>query len=410
MLYLAVQQSLLGPINGDLQQDASRVSAQWQTGVYTPLNEPCPEEQGPDLLVACYSPQARLLWPPNSYARIGGVSEFYNDSLASALVSGGSASDTITTGGPGDFGSIQRYATAVPNPNGGGVLGIVVVGLPIGYQASTLATLLQLLLLLGGLTILLSLGAGLFLANRALQPARIAYARQRDFLADASHELRTPLTMLRSSVEFVLRGREHLPPDDIALLEDTVAETTHLTSLANKMLSLARLDSDEFHVDEDIVDMNEITAEVGRWAEPLATERELTLEVKRGESALVLGDRSLLEQATLVLVDNAIKYNGAGGTVTMGVEATDGHVQIEISDTGIGVAAEHLRRLGERFYRVDKARSRESGGAGLGLSIVRSIVARHEGLFSIESAPGVGTTATITLPLVGSRKAVVGSR
>jgi len=252
--------------------------------------------------------------------------------------------------------------------------------------------------------ILLSIGAGLFLASRALQPARIAYTRQRDFIADASHELRTPLTMLRSTVEFVLRGREHLTADDVALLEDTVEETTHLTQLANNMLDLARLDSETFHIEEDVVDLGEIAVEVTRWSQALAKERGITITATVAQPALVLGDASLLLQSLLVLVDNAIKYNRPSGTVSVTVSRDGDNVVVEVVDTGIGVAAVDLNRLGERFYRVDKARSRESGGAGLGLSIVRSIIARHNGTFDITSEQGSGTQATIHLGIVSERR------
>lgn len=280
-------------------------------------------------------------------------------------------------------------------------MGVLQVSALVGSQASTLATLLRLLFLLGALTLLFSFAAGLFLANRALLPARLAYSRQRDFIADASHELRTPLTMLRSSVEFVLRGRDHLRPDDVSILEDTVQETVHLTCLANNMLSLAQLDS-ETRVEEDIVDLAEVADEVVRWAHPLCQERGIEIDIVTRRPVLVVGDRPLLEQTALILVDNAIKYNRPGGSVHVEVREIGQTAEMRVSDTGIGISSEHLGRLGERFYRVDRARSRESGGAGLGLSIVRSIAARHGGSFHLDSEPKVGTRACFTLPLIAT--------
>ena len=404
VLYLAVQDSLLSPINSQLQLDAKAVSGAWQANWVSfhngiplgPGDSLCPaRESDPSLLIICYNRGEKTIAGQSLLAQY--IPAFTNPALAKVASGNGSASDTIATGASGEFASVQRYATTVASPSGHGIIGVLQVGLPVGGQANALNTMLHLLLFLGGITVLLSLGGGLFLANRALQPARLAYTRQRDFIADASHELRTPLTMLRSSVEFVLRGRDHLQSDDIALLEDTVQETTHLTTLANSMLNLARLDSDEVHVEAEVVDLHGLAAEVVRWAQPLASERRITVEITPGDPVLVLADRSLLEQAILVLIDNSIKYNQPDGSVTTTVTREDRVARLIVADTGIGIAPEHLRRLGERFYRVDKARSRESGGAGLGLSIVRSIIARHSGTFGIESEEGKGTTATITM-------------
>jgi signal transduction histidine kinase len=114
----------------------------------------------------------------------------------------------------------------------------------------------------------------------------------------------------------------------------------------------------------------------------------------------VIGDKSLLEQATMILLDNAIKYNRSGGSVTLRASLVQGQACLEVSDTGIGIPAEHLAHLGERFYRVDKARSREAGGAGLGLSIARGIAVSHGGSLTLSSVVGQGATARILLPAV----------
>jgi signal transduction histidine kinase len=305
----------------------------------------------------------------------------------------GQAGDTIGS----SLGTVQRYAIRVPASDGSGTLGVVQVAAQVGPTLAALDTLLHLLLILGAFMLVVAVVAGLFLANRALQPARLAYDRQRDFIADASHELRTPLTMLRSNVEVVLRGGARLPPDDVALLEDTVAEAKHLTALANSMLDLARLEGKETHLEEDVVDLTYLAQEVARWAQTVAAESNLTVTSASSGQVLVLGDRLLLQQAILILLDNAIKYNRPGGSVAVQVWSDGEGAHLEVRDTGIGIEAVHLSRLGERFYRVDKARSRESGGAGLGLSIVTRIAARHGGTFTIESEPGSGTTARLSL-------------
>ena len=131
----------------------------------------------------------------------------------------------------------------------------------------------------------------------------------------------------------------------------------------------------------------------------LAEQSGITLQMENVGTPYVIGDPMLLEQAVLVLLDNAIKYNHSGGRVIVCTEAKDEQALLEVRDNGVGIAAEHLPHLGERFYRVDKARSREAGGTGLGLSIARSIAVTHGGWLSFSSAPEQGTTVALTLPL-----------
>src|SRR5207302_7859023 len=128
-------------------------------------------------------------------------------------------------------------------------------------------------------------------------------------------------------------------------------------------------------------------------------QKSITVQVENTGAPFVIGDPLLLEQALLVLLDNALKYNRQGGHVTVRTAERDGQALLEVRDSGIGIAAEHVPHLGERFYRVDKARSREAGGTGLGLSIARSIAAAHRGQLSLSSIPEQGTTVTLTLPL-----------
>lgn len=409
ILYFGVRQVLLGPIQQQLQTSSQTAAYQFQqdppTDPVNPFNQ-CPDLG--DLLVACYGPTGKLVGWSHSVRALtgvyGGIAQFAtNNALASTALEQGHASDSLhVAGGQGDYAALQRTALKVTGSNGS-TLGVVQVGIPVGTRLAALDTLLRLMLIVGAFTLLFSAAAGLFLASRALQPAKIAYRRQRDFIADASHELRTPLTMLRSTVEFILRGSNHLPPDDVALLKDAVMETSHLTNLANNMLSLARLESDQSHIEDDVVNLGDLASEVVKWAEPLAAERDIAVTVETAETILVIADQSMIEQASLILLDNAIKYNRPHGQVNVRVSKENATAVLEVRDTGIGIASQHLAHLGERFYRVDKARSRESGGAGLGLSIVRTIASRHGGSFEIDSEEDVGSTARLALPAVETR-------
>jgi signal transduction histidine kinase len=404
-LYFGERQVLLDPVNRDIQRGAQALASASQgqfvpAGIAAPppICDPrfLPADLSRSLLAVCYSPQGVPYVQGEGSRDISTIAQGFSDaSFAETALHNGSAEDTVST--TSALGEVRRYALRVTDSQGD-TMGVVQVGESIHGETRALGTLLQLLLIFGGAAIIVASFGGLFLANRALMPARRAHIRQRNFIADASHELRTPLTMLRANAEVLLRGRDRLSPEDVALLEDVVAEASNMSSLADTMLNLARLDAGETHLEHDVVDLADLARGLMRRAQPLATERDITVQVLDHAPVIVIGDRLLLEQAALVLVDNAIKYNLPGGRVEILAERSGDKARLQVHDTGIGIAAEHLPHLGERFYRVDKARSREFGGAGLGISIARSIAERHGGTLYLESAQDQGTTATLTLP------------
>jgi signal transduction histidine kinase len=331
----------------------------------------------------------------NSTAQL--PSAFLSNTVAKRALQMGWADDTVNVGGM--VGHIYRYALAVPNLSGNGYIGVVVIGVPIQAQEDALSLILILLLSIGGLTLIGAGLGGLFLADRALEPARLAWANQQRFIGDAAHELRTPLTLLRADAEVLLRSSEHLESEDAELLEDIVSETNHMSTLATNMLTLARLDNNSSHREHEVVNLADLALAGVRRVQALADQSGISLQVESNNTVLVIGDSILLEQAVLVLLDNAIKYNHHDGRVTVRTAVKDKRALLEVTDTGIGIAAEHLPHLGERFYRVDKSRSREAGGTGLGLSIARSIAEVHNGTLTLTSIPDQGTTVTIQLPL-----------
>jgi signal transduction histidine kinase len=397
LLYLGMQAVLLGPVTQVLRDEAQRRALLWQEQSVPPRY--CLPILRESLPVACYDASGKLIGS-NQLASF--TPAFLSTSLAHAALADASipAMDTVT--GNSGFGTetIRRCAVVVRDPTSHQALGVVQVGLDIEAQVDALRTLLLLLLVVGGLTLLGSAIGGALLAHRALAPARLAFTRQQAFIADASHELRSPLTLLRADAEVLLRGRERLDPDDAPLLDDIVVEVEHMGALAENLLTLARLDHGVYHIEQDVVDLDEVATDVVHRARALAEERQIQLVVERaGEAeALVIGDLTWLGEAVLILLDNGIKYNRPGGTVTLRAFRDGRLAVLEVCDTGNGIAAEHLQHLGERFYRVDKARSRQMGGAGLGLSIARSIAAEHHGILTITSVPDQGTTAALRLP------------
>jgi len=404
-LYFGTQYFLLTPIESDAAMHAQVHQNEWFTDSAA---RACPSlgQQGqfgsppgqgfqrPEQ-VACFDQNGSLL-PGQSTT--GLPSAFLTNTLVKqALQTGQPVHDIVDAGGT--TGQIYRYALVVPNQAGGGNAGVVRIGESVQAQGSALSLLLTLLLGIGGVALLGAGLGGLFLANRSLAPARLAWANQQRFIADASHELRTPLTLLRADAEVLLRGRERLEAEDAALLEDIVIEANRMTRLSNSLLTLARLDNTALHREHEVVDLVELAQKGARRVQALAEQSGIMLQMENAGTPYVIGDPMLLEQAVLVLLDNAIKYNRSGGRVIVRTESKDELALLEVNDNGFGIATEHLQRLGERFYRVDKARSREAGGTGLGLSIARSIARTHGGWLSFSSTPEQGTTVTLSLPL-----------
>ncbi|MBV6497846.1 MAG: Adaptive-response sensory-kinase SasA [Prosthecobacter sp.] len=234
--------------------------------------------------------------------------------------------------------------------------------------------------------------------NELLDKLESAHGTQQRFLADASHELRTPLTVLRGEIEVALR-RERPAEEYREVLESSREEIERLARLTENLLSLARSDAGEGLVTSESVDLAELCGRVCDSTSAAALEKRIHLVVDAPEPVFVNGDACALERVCLNLVENAIRYSPAGESVTLRAVTEDDEAVLSVSDTGPGIGPEHLPHLFERFYRVDKARSREHGGAGLGLAIVEALVKAHGGSVAVSSIVGRGTTFTVRLPL-----------
>lgn len=223
---------------------------------------------------------------------------------------------------------------------------------------------------------------------------------RKEFVANVSHELRTPITSIKGFIEILLE-QEVSPQDRTRFLTILKQEVDRLNALVNDLLDLAYLEANPGAPAREPVDLEKIAREIFSLLEPQAREKEVHTEfVRIGEVPKVPAHRAMLEQALVDLVDNAIKYSPQGSTVRIEARRIAGeYVEIAVCDNGPGIPSEHLPRLFERFYRVDKARSKLLGGTGLGLAIVRHIVQRHNGSIRVESRLGKGSRFIITLPL-----------
>jgi heavy metal sensor kinase len=224
------------------------------------------------------------------------------------------------------------------------------------------------------------------------------------FFADASHELRTPLTIIQGELEAVTRNSE-LKPGVRETAGSALEEVERLKNIVDGLFALSRIDAGEAQENFEPVDLAELAATTADQMCLLAEDKRISITCRCDSQVHVQGDRAKLKQVMVNLLDNAIKYTPAGGRVQVSVAQHNGRAVLEVADNGIGIPAEALPRLGERFFRVDKARSRELGGAGLGLSIVKSICTAHNGRIHAQSGEGAGTRFIVELPLAGAQNA-----
>jgi len=229
-----------------------------------------------------------------------------------------------------------------------------------------------------------------------------AFMKQRQFVADASHELRTPLAVIQAESSLVLE-KSRTEPEYRKALELVSQEVSFMSDIVGKLLLLARSDAGSEPMDYININLTDLLTELVQDVEVLAQDKGLTLEVGPMESMTVRGDRTKLKQLFLNILDNAIRYTPAGGRVACTLVRQEGKAVASIVDSGIGITAEHMPFIFDRFYRVDKARTYAEGGTGLGLAIASSITKMHGGEIKAESREGAGTTLTVILPLADTQ-------
>lgn len=257
------------------------------------------------------------------------------------------------------------------------------------------------LFLLCAVCIMLAAGGGYYMAAKNIKPLEILFAREHEFAADASHELRTPLTVLSLGVESLQNDDESkLSGFAQEVLRDMQHETKYMSRLIEALLTLARGDEENTPLARTKVDLTEVAVKVCNKMRPLAAKKGLGLEYAAGDApqVFILGDKNKMEQLLIIFIDNAIKYSESG-TITVTVDADSMHAVIKVMDEGIGISESDAQKIFERFYRVDKARSRAAGGFGLGLNIARIIVVRHGGTVSVKPRSPHGSIFTVRLPL-----------
>ncbi len=317
----------------------------------------------------------------------------------------------------------------------------VQTGVPIDQTVATLSLFRRYLLMLAPLLLLAAASGGYWLSRKALSPvdaltrtarsiggsnlgdrlekldtgdelqrladtlndmlARIeeAFLRVTQFTADASHELRSPISLIRTEAEIALR-KPRGNDEYREALRHVLLEAERTSSLVEELLSLARADSGRENLHLEHLDLHSVIAETADEWQQLVESRNLQFKHSIADCELpVLADRSAVQRLLAILLDNAVKYTPAPGIVELRLEGQNGNAVISVRDSGIGISSDDQNKIFERFYRVDKARSRELGGSGIGLAIADWIVQQHRGSISVQSSIGNGSTFSVKFPL-----------
>jgi two-component system sensor histidine kinase CiaH len=260
--------------------------------------------------------------------------------------------------------------------------------------------ILKYILVFGGVAgLLVAVAAGYYLANRALIPIRLSLEKQQQFVSDASHELRTPLSVIQAHTELLLRHPEHTIEQDSKHVSTVLQEARRMSKLVGGLLTLARSDSNQLELDMKSVEFDRIVQDNVRKMQMLAEDKGIILQMEMDSTVAMQADEERMHQLLVTLLDNAIKYTPEGGLVRVACRKLAHSVLLEVEDTGIGIAPENLPHIFDRFYRGDKARTRQEGGTGLGLAIAKWIVERHGGKIRVESKLAIGTQVFITFPI-----------
>ncbi len=382
-----------------------------------------------DELVLVYGPSGALVQRFGTNVQITGTGEAVSQALL--------GQSSYLTARTGDGQEVRMFA--VPANIGSNLRFAIVVGRPMSDIRGTLSAFRYVLGVSGLAMVILAGIGGLLLAGRALKPVdgitrtaraigesdlsrridvrgedelgrlastlngmierlEAAFNRQRQFTGDASHELRTPLAIIQAESTLAL-SKERSGPEYRKSLEVVSQESDYMASLISKLLFLARSDSGKETLNLEPVSLKAVMAGLSRDMEVMARDKGLRFDAGLAEDLVVKADRVKLRQLFLNILENAVRYTPEGGAITASVVRKHETAVVSVRDTGIGIAAEHLPRIFDRFYRVDKARSRAEGGAGLGLAIAKYIAEIHGGKIEVESEPGKGSTFRVTLLL-----------
>jgi len=290
--------------------------------------------------------------------------------------------------------------TAKPIMENGKQIGVVYVGRDVTAVYNGLHKATLVVVLIAVCALLAAVLVGYLMAGKAIVPLKNAYEQQRQFAADASHELRTPLSIVLSAIEILEEEPEIKTPFVFEILNDMKDEVLKMTNLVGGLLVLVRSEQPGQKIIKETFNLTLAMEQVIRKIQPLAQKKEIHIDFINKPIVELHAEPGKIKQLLLILLDNAIKYTPAQGRVEVKLQKNlqTNAVRILVMDTGVGIDAANLQQIFERFYRVDKVRSRVCSGSGLGLSIAREIVNMHNGTIHVDSTIGKGSTFIVELP------------
>lgn len=330
-------------------------------------------------------------WNTLSYNSLFETDNNFIEAAKKAAVAKGTPSGSLTLEGTDWAYSVKSQ------PNG-----YKIMFLDITQQENYLTTLIYTFMLVAfGMLIVIYFISRVF-ANKSIKPVKEAFYKQKQFIADASHELKTPLAVINTNVDVLLSNSDDKISDQSKWLNYIKSESERMAKLTNDLLYLTQVDYSEVKMIFSDFNLSDTVENVLLTMEAVVFEKDITLESDIEQSLFTHGNAEQIQQVILILIDNAIKYTNSKGRIDVSLKKSHNTAILSVSNTGEGIAEEHINRIFDRFYRTDKSRARKTGGYGLGLAIAKAIVEHHHGKISVTSVPNEKTTFTVELPRVSN--------
>ena len=277
--------------------------------------------------------------------------------------------------------------------------GTKVVLLNISSEESLKLRLIQIFVLIGGLSLILLLFISIYLTNKSIEPIKETFNKQKQFIADASHELKTPLTIIKTNTSLLLGNPEDTIRNQSKWIKYIETQSNRMSELVNEMLSLAKLDIDENKLVFSPINLSNIIESMLLTFDAVIFENNITLNTNIEQDITINSNEESIKKLFSILMDNAVKYTNKNGSISVNLFTDKSKVKLVVRNTGFGIPKENLSKIFERFYRVDDSRDRETGGYGLGLSIAKSIVEQHKGKIYATSEVNKFTSFIVEFPL-----------
>src|SRR2546421_5060895 len=391
IVYVTVSQSLQAKADNDLNHAVSQAAKQVVITDTVSFNaQGLLDPSVADVFVRVLDIKGQEVSQPRAELK-----KLFNNPNLTAPIAAAKAGQSVETRVSSGTDIYMVDTSPILNPKSDKVVGILQFAQAVSWVDDALSGLVRQLVLASAIGILLGALASLLMASRSLRPISRAFQRQREFVADASHELRTPLTLIRTNVEAWLRRSNGTSR---AYAKSIVDEVEQLNRIVGDLTTLALADARQLHLDPRPMELNELVKGLIVQATPMAEARGVQLRPDLNGGVRVDADLGRVRQLLLILIDNALMHTPSGGEVSVGVVRHNGRAHVRVTDTGEGIPSGDLPHIFERFYRADKARTRESGGTGLGLAIAKWIVDAHKGEIGVKSAEGKGTEVDVSLP------------